>query len=174
MKTNGQLRTKVWWPSKNKDEERKCRNIGNILVISWCQSKLPTKPTRESLAGDHSRSVGALTHRITLTIWSRLSIKMDGSRCAPFYKCYNYQMSWQPFCKVWCVGWFSNLYWVQICVRGEGDVSSENGYHIPPQYTLLWPRANGEVEHENCSLIVVPVTRSRTFRFCWCRTHHSS
>ena len=32
MKTNGQLRTKVWWPSKNKDEERKCRNIGNILV----------------------------------------------------------------------------------------------------------------------------------------------
>ena len=64
------------------------------------------------------------------------------------------------------VGWFSNLYWVQICVRGEGDVSSENGYHIPPQYTLLWPRANGEVEHENCSLIVVPVTRSRTFRFC--------
>ena len=68
MKTNGQLRTKVWWPSKNKDEERKCRNIGNILVVSWCQSKLPTKPTRESLAGDHSRSVGALTHRITFTI----------------------------------------------------------------------------------------------------------
>ena len=63
---------------------------------------------------------------------------MDGRKCALLYnKCFNHQMFWQPFYKIWCTGWFKDWYWVQLSVGGNGEVSKENGNRSPPQYTIM-------------------------------------
>ena len=63
---------------------------------------------------------------------------MDGRKCALLYnKCFNHQMFWQPFYKIWCTGWFKDWYRVQLSVGGNGEVSRENGNRSPPQYTII-------------------------------------
>lgn len=45
-KTKERLRTKVWWPSIDKNAERKCRECFDCQLVSKQASPPPIKPTR--------------------------------------------------------------------------------------------------------------------------------
>ena len=156
VKTKERLRSKVWWPGIDKQAEKKCRECFGCQLVTKHVPPPPIKPTRlpdgawQEVALDLLGPLpGGEYLLVTVDYFSRW-MEVDviySTTSATIIKCLDSHFA---------------RYGVPVGLRtdnGSNLVSEEMEKYLEEMgiihhhTTPLWPRANGEVERENRSLL---------------------
>ena len=156
VKTKERLRSKVWWPGMDRDAERKCRECHSCQVVtkhyslpSVKSTRLPDKPWQD-LALDLLGPMPTGEHLVVLTDYFSRWVEVDIVRSTlskDIIKHLDAQFA---------------RHGIPRSLRtdnGPNLVSNEMESYLKEMgithklTTPLWPRANGEVERQNRSLL---------------------
>ena len=156
VKMKERLRSKVWWPGVDKEAERKCRECYGCQLVTKETIIPPVKTTRlperpwQDLALDLLGPLPTGEHLLVLVAYFSRWVEVDviySTTSEVIIKCLDKQ-----FCR----------YGVPRTLRtdnGANLVSAEMDGYLTEMgikrrlTTPLWPRANGEVERQNRSLL---------------------
>ena len=156
VKMKERLRSKVWWPGVDKEAERKCRECYGCQLVTKETIIPPVKTTRlperpwQDLALDLLGPLPTGEHLLVLVDYFSRWVEVDiiySTTSEVIIKCLDKQ-----FCR----------YGVPRALRtdnGANLVSTEMDGYLTEMgikrrlTTPLWPRANGEVERQNRSLL---------------------
>ena len=156
VKMKERLRSKVWWPGVDKEAERKCRECYGCQLVTKETIIPPVKTTRlperpwQDLALDLIGPLPTGEHLLVLVDYFSRWVEVDviySTTSEVIIKCLDKQ-----FCR----------YGVPRTLRtdnGANLVSAEMDGYLTEMgikrrlTTPLWPRANGEVERQNRSLL---------------------
>lgn len=156
VKTKERLRSKVWWPGIDRDAERKCRECYGCQVVvkeyrppTVKATKIPDRPWQD-LALDLLGPMPTGEHLIVLVDYHSRWMEVDITRSTSSEKI------------IRCLDAHFARYGVPKTLRtdnGSNLVSEEMEEYLTEmgikhkRTTPLWPRANGEVERQNRSLL---------------------
>ena len=156
VKTKERLRSKVWWPGIDKEAEKKCRECFGCQMVSKHVLPPPIKPTRlperawQEIAVDLLGPLPTGEHLLVVVDYFSRWMEVDVLRSttsAVVIKCLDNHFA---------------RYGVPAGLRtdnGSNLVSEEMEKYLEEMgivhhyNTPLWPRANGEVERQNRSLL---------------------
>ena len=156
VKTKERLRSKVWWPGVDKEAEKKCRECLGCQMVSKHVPPPPIKPTRlperawQEIAVDLLGPLPTGEHLLVVVDYFSRWMEVDvlcSTTSAAVIKCLDSHFA---------------RYGVPAGLRtdnGSNLVSSEMEKYLEEMgivhhcNTPLWPRANGEVERQNRSLL---------------------
>jgi hypothetical protein len=150
------LRSKVWWPGIDRDAERKCRECYGCQVVVKEYRSPPVKSTRmperpwQDLALDLLGPMPTGEHLIVLVDYYSRWMEVDiahSTNSEKIIKCLDAQFARYGVPKTLRTDNRSNL----VSKEMEGYLAEMGVSH--KLTTPLWPRANGEVESQNRSLL---------------------
>ena len=155
-KTKERLRTKVWWPAMDRDAEKRCAECYGCQMVTknvppppLKSTPLPNKPWEE-VAVDLMGPLPSGEHLLVLVDYYSRWIEVDVIRITSsktIIHCLDAQFARHGLPKGLRTDNGSNLVSKEV-----EDYLNEMG--IEHRYTTpLWPRANGEVERQNRSLL---------------------
>ena len=155
-KTKERLRTKVWWPAMDRDAEKRCAECYGCQMVTknvppppLKSTPLPNKPWEE-VAVDLMGPLPSGEHLLVLVDYYSRWIEVDVIRTTSsktIIHCLDAQFARHGLPKGLRTDNGSNLVSKEV-----EDYLNEMG--IEHRYTTpLWPRANGEVERQNRSLL---------------------
>ena len=156
VKTKERLRTKVWWPAMDRDAERRCAECYGCQMVTKNVPPPPLKSTPlpnqpwEEVAVDLMGPLPSGEHLLVLVDYYSRWMEVDVIRTTSsktIIHCLDAQFARHGLPKGLRTDNGSNLVSKEV-----EDYLNEMG--IEHRYTTpLWPRANGEVERQNRSLL---------------------
>ena len=156
VKTKERLRSKVWWPGIDKEAEKKCRECLGCQMVSKHVPPPPIKPTRlperawKEIAVDLLGPLPTGEHLLVVVDYFSRWMEVDVLR------------STTSAAVIKCLDSHFVRYGVPAGLRtdnGSNLVSEEMEKYLEEMgivhhcNTPLWPRANGDVERQNRSLL---------------------
>ena len=156
VKTKERLRTKVWWPAMDRDAERRCAECYGCQVVTKNVPPPPVKPTPlpnqpwEEVAVDLMGPLPSGEHLLVLVDYYSRWMEVDVIRTTSsktIIHCLDAQFASHGIPKGLRTDNGSNLVSKEV-EEYLKEMGIEHRYTTP-----LWPRANGEVERQNRSLL---------------------
>ena len=156
VKTKEHLRSKVWWPGIDKEAEKKCRECFGCQMVSKHVPPPPIKSTRlperawQEIAVDLLGPLPTGEHLLVVVDYSSRWMEVDVLRSttsAAVIKCLDSHFARYGGPAGLRTDNGSNL------VSEEMEKYLEEMGIVHHYNTPLWPRANGEVERQNRSLL---------------------
>ena len=156
VKTKERLRSKVWWPGIDKEAEKKCRECFGCQMVSKHVPPPPIKPTRlperawQEIAVDLLGPLPTGEHLLVVVDYFSRWMEVDVLRSttsAAVIKCLDNHFARYGIPAGLRTDNGSNL------VSEEMEKYLEEMGIVHHYNTPLWPRANGEVERQNRSLL---------------------
>ena len=156
VKTKERLRTKVWWPGMDRDAERRCAECYGCQLVTKNVPPPPVKPTMlpkqpwEEVAVDLMGPLPSREHLLVLVDYFSRWMEVDVIRTTSsetIIHCLDAQFARHGLPRGLRTDNGSNLVSREI-EEYLKEMGIEHHYTTP-----LWPRANGEVERQNRSLL---------------------
>ena len=156
VKTEERLRTKVWWPGMNRDAERRCVECYGCQLVTKNVPPPPVKPTVlpqqpwEEVAVDLMGPLPSGEHLLVLVDYYSRWMEVDDIRTTSsktIIHCLDAQFARHGLPRGLHTDNGSNLVYREV-EEYLKEMGIEHRYMTP-----LWPRANGEVERQNRSLL---------------------